>query len=272
MKTIVLKFGGASIFDMASLLKIFGIIMEFKKIYDKVYVVFSAPSGQTRELESIYNKHHSDRQKLADEVLKYLFIFWLKFDYVNPEHLNALTTNIRKEINNIKPEMLKAYVLHLGEYMTSNIVTEIFARQGQGPIINIDPKEFLFTKGENPNDQKVDIVNSKRLFQNLPQFSNCVVTIGGFFGFNDNGITLLGFDGSDYSATALSQILGLDKVYLFKNLGDSKVFNLELSKKLDQEHGAKTVPPKALELSKIWNIEIMIVNINNVKQSFKYSE
>ena len=272
MKTIVLKFGGASIFDMASLLRIFNIFVEFKKTYDTVYGVFSAPKGQTRALENIYNEHHSNRQKLADEILKYLFIFWLNFGYINPEHLNALTKDIRKNISKIKPEMLKAYVLHLGEHITVNIITAIFANQDKGTVINIDPKEFLFTKGTNPNDQEIDLVNSKRLFQNLPKVSNCIITIGGFFGFNDYGITLLGFDGSDYSATAVSQILGLDKVHLFKNLGDSLKFDLELSKELDKEHGAKTVPPKAWNLSKIWNIEIMIVNINNHKQSFKYSE
>lgn len=272
MKTIVLKFGGASIFDMASLLKIFNIIIEFKKTYDKVIVIFSAPKGQTRELGSIYNEHHSNRQKLADEVLRYLFIYWLNFGYINPEHLNALTKDIRKDISKIKPEMLKAYVLHLGEHITVNIITAIFANQDKGTVINIDPKEFLFTKGTNPNDQEIDLMNSKRLFQNLPQVSNCIITVGGFFGFNDNGITLLGFDGSDYSATAVSQILGLDKVYLFKNLGDSLEFNLELSKELDKEHGAKTVPLKAWKLANLWNIEIMIVNINNVKQYFKYSE
>lgn len=266
----VFKFGGASVYNEESISCIKDFILYFQQMYEEVYIILSAPKGQTKELREIYNEHHKDRKLLADEIVKYLVKFWFdKFNYVELDHLGKLLFDVKSKIINVPERMLRPYCLHLGEYLTINIVNQILKKEIQSTVI--DTKDVLFTTNTNPEDEDVYFKVSKKLFDQYKTSDEKVFFIPGFYGHNNDGITLFNFDGSDYTAIIIAKLLNIKKVFLFKNFGDND-FNLKTSRKLDANNYAKTVGQKAYNASKALDIEIVIRNINNLKDSFIYTE
>lgn len=267
-KIAVLKFGGASIVDKNSLLHIQKITQDYARTYKNVYVIVSAPKGQTRKLKSLYDEYHTDPSILIMQVKEYMYSFWEDMGFTRSS-IEEFFFPVLHSYEAVPRDMLLPFILHLGEYLCANVLDSMLEEDGSSMFF--DAKDFLATQGSDILNQEIDIAESFIKFGLYHNRDFPITVIPGFYGHNEKGITLLGFDGSDYTAIGVATILGVKEIHLFKNLGDGE-FTLQRAHALDEAFGAKTVAPKAYSFSILEGIEIQIRNINKPEEYFVYTE
>jgi len=172
------------------------------------------------------------------------------------------------------PEELHDKILSYGERLTSLLLKELLLLKGVECEEVLPENAGLITDGTFGN-AFVDLVESaKRLRRNIS--SSRITIIPGFYGVSREGhITLLGKEGSDYSAAAIAYCVDADSMDVWKDVpgfmsGDPDIIeevvlipHLTYSEALELSYfGARIFHPLTMEPLMKKSIPIRLFNIN----------
>jgi aspartate kinase len=276
----VLKFGGASVKDAASVKNVAEILSLFK---EPLVVVISAMGKTTNALEKVVNAYYNKEDELQQyikEVKDYHaeIINGLGFGKEHPIH-EALEISIT-EINWILEEdpnrgYAFAYdqVVSHGELISTKIVSAYLNEHGYKNEW-LDIRDVLQTDNTH-REGKVnwDITEKlvKRRMQELQKKSNLIITQGFIAATPESFTTTLGREGSDYTAAILSYCLDAEEMIVWKDVpgvlsADPKVY--EEAVKLEQigyrdaieltYYGATVIHPKTIKPLENKNIPLSV--------------
>ncbi len=282
----VVKFGGSCLKEPGDLRKVIEIIEKYEK---PLIVVVSALHGVTLELErSVGNLKFID----IEIFIETLFRRHLKLlqDVVNHSTTTRIERKLRERLEELKekyelametfrilgeiPEELYDEILSYGERLTSLLLKELLLLKGEECEEVLPENAGLITDGTFGN-AFVDLIESaKRLKRNIP--SSRITIIPGFYGVSREGhITLLGKEGSDYSAAAIAYCVDADSMDVWKDVpgfmsGDPDIIeevvlipHLTYSEALELSYfGARIFHPLTMEPLMKKSIPIRLFNIN----------
>lgn len=220
MQTQVYKCGGK--FFVSNIVKSFFKQEENSLKENRTLFVISAMNGITRLLRLIFII--KTEIKIDEELKKLMTSLCLNefkrshMDFIhelfNEDEKNAVTDNfsglfadLEKNINNYKTDDNKdefyATILQFGELASSSILSSYVNHIG---IDNkwFDARDYVVTDS---NNREAEIIKIKDNFQHLFK-DNSIIISQGFIGRDENGVnTVVGFDGSDYSAAKFANSL-----------------------------------------------------------------
>jgi len=213
----VLKFGGSSLANAERFLQVLKIVAKASE-QSKVAVVVSAPQGITNHLVALIEApleeaaiaqglgyFNTSITTLIDDLststpefqaapAKQALVHW---------HTQLARYLQGAHLLNFCPDHIRACIISIGERLSVAILQALLATLDK-PITAIAPEKFLLTNDSALN-AVADLVkckeNFKREYAELPELS----IMPGFFGVNQQQqITTLGRNGSDYSAAVLA--------------------------------------------------------------------
>ncbi|BBI01174.1 homoserine dehydrogenase [Buchnera aphidicola (Nipponaphis monzeni)] len=288
----ILKFGGTSLKNAERFLIVASIIEEKAKI-EQISIVLSAPEKITDYLTksilekytNITNINYLDKIKsILNTILYYICEQQKTFPYkqlktfVTKELLTI--SKLLEKINTKKkcPDKIKAIIISKGEIFSIAIMEGILqSRKHHTSIIN--PVKKLIAIGSNYLDSDVNIEQSSKIIQKMHIPKNHIILMPGFIAGNYNKeLTLLGRNGSDYSAAILSACLNavcceiwtdvdgiytcdpkiILKPYLLKYISYQEALKLSC-------FGAKILHPKTIRPILDYNIPCIIQNTLNLQ-------
>ena len=291
-----MKFGGTSIGDAAAIKRTISIIT--KKMRSKPVVVVSACSGITNLLHQLVDfteqgdKEHSeqiitsikDRHKATVDELA---------SCVDPKRPTPDTAEINQKIDKLCnslwtlskahlggqiPDADKAYMISLGEYLSSNIVCFMMNAVGLKTAW-VDARHFMITSN-NYLCASADIPQvTKRantVIEKAFKSADAVITQG-FMGVTLEGDpTIMGRGSSDYTASLLGMVLDADRVEIWTDVDGictadpNIVAEARGISKLSYEEaaelarfGAKVLHPLSIEPAASKNIPLYVLNSMN---------
>lgn len=221
MQTKVFKCGGK--FFVSDIIKSYfeGLFLNLKE--DNTLFVISAMKGMTRLLRLIFTIKTEIK---IDEGLKDLMVdLCLKefkkahldlIDQILEDNLKVkneikkIFNSLTETLDSYKSEQDKDYfyatVLQFGELASSFILNEYINYIGLSSTW-FDARDFVITSKDK---KEADILEIKSGYKDLFKKTNILVTQG-FIGRTENGLnSVIGFDGSDYSATRFANSLALE--------------------------------------------------------------
>ena len=293
---IVMKFGGTSIADAAAIKRTISIIT--KKMRSKPVVVVSACSGVTNMLHqlvdfteegdkeksekiisSIKERHKSTVDELASGVdPKRPTPDTTEINQIIDKLCNSLWTLSKAHMGGQIPDADKAYMISLGEYLSSHIVCFMMNALGVKSAW-IDARHFMITShdyltaaADVHEVQKRAIGIIERSFKNAD-----VVITQGFVGVTVEGDpTIMGRGSSDYSASLLGMVLDADRVEIWTDVDGVCTADPNIVPaakgigKLSYEEaaelarfGAKVLHPLSIEPAASKNIPLYVLNSMN---------
>ncbi|MGC8594499.1 MAG: lysine-sensitive aspartokinase 3 [Candidatus Kryptoniota bacterium] len=229
---IVMKFGGTSVEDAASIDRVTEIVKKEEK--RKPIVVVSACAGVTNQLlkvadlsaggqkdeaADIINEIKNRHERIVDELIhtelprNYLKGKISVYAHELKNLLNAVS--VLGEVTNRSRDAFASY----GERMSSMILAQAFEEK-QIKSTLIDAREFMitdhsFTKAR-PNYEKIAAAAKKLL---LPRVNDCIVVTQGFIGATEDGIvTTIGRGGSDFSAAIIGAVLNAEEIQIWTDV------------------------------------------------------
>ena len=261
----VFKFGGASIKDVSSIVRVGNILQSYIK-HDLV-IVFSAIGKVTNMLEDVVGSYFKNDIKLADNL-----------DRVKKFHLNILNKlfapdhKIFDEVNNLfveiewvleeePPYQDYAYVydqiVSVGEFLSTKIMSA-YLHQIKFQNSFIDARDLIRTDNSHRN-AKVNWEETTICIQKNIKSKHCITQ--GFLGCtSENLTTTLGREGSDFTAAILAFALDANEVIIWKDVpgmmnADPKNFSsAKLLEKISFDEaielayfGAKVIHPKTIQ-------------------------
>ncbi len=277
MKTVVVKIGGSLLgnakdyFNVAERLK-----REFIERGFKLVIVVSAAKGITDNLVKVV-----EEGKGLEEVLgKYLEIVEELSPITKYKVALKLAELEEKAKLNTSSEYVKARILAYGEEVSRIILGSILDYTGLR-VVEISALDLVKARGE-PLNARIDYKLTSRLVNMVSSKvlrEVDVVVIEGFIALDVNGqVVVLGRGGSDYTATTLATILGVD-VYLLSNVpgilsaDPEYISNARRVPVLDYDeaveaaiHGAKKLHPRTFEPLKhlgMHSVRVYIGGLNN---------
>ncbi|MDZ7690565.1 MAG: aspartate kinase [Balneolaceae bacterium] len=295
MKNIrVLKFGGTSMADEHTWLKVIEVI----KKYDHPLVVVSATSRTTRQLISaaeaaltdrdlaldISNQIKSRHQTLISNVLDFTpkkeinSIENRCFETID-RHIKDLNLHIDDIYQNqqITPAK-KDTVASIGEQLSAALFAECAQLFGLHTRF-IDAREIIKTNSEFGNAKpNVDKVAAQAgILTDLIE-NDMIPIVGGYYGENEEGhLTTLGFEGSDYTASLIGAALDCEAIEIWTdvngiftsdpNIVEDAISLPEISFQEATEmayFGARILHPSTLKPAAEKNKPVFVRNIFNV--------
>jgi len=291
-----MKFGGTSIGDAAAIRRTISIIS--KKMRSKPVVVVSACANVTNLLHQIVDLTEQGDKDKSEEIISALkerhktivdeLQLGIAVKRPSPDTTdimkaidklcNSLETLSKAHLGGQIPDADKAYMLSLGEYLSSNIVCFMMNALGLKTAL-IDARHFMITS---PN-YLCAIANtaevSKRANSVINKaFKNAdAVITQGFVGVTMEGDpTIMGRGSSDYSASLLGMVLDADRVEIWTDVDGIRtadpnlVENTRGISKLSYEEaaelarfGAKVLHPLSIEPAASKNIPVYVLNSMN---------
>ena len=199
------------------------ILREYSSENDLV-VVSAAGKTTNRLIEWLEQLDRDGRQ--AHETLQSLRSFQQSLieSLLSGEAADALLTQLHLELGALssmaeKPlsEAEQAKVLGHGEQWSARLLAALLTKQ-QLPAASLDSRSFL--RAERAAQPEVDRAQSWPLLkEQLAQYNHQRVVITGFMAQNSEGETvLLGRNGSDYSATVIGALAGVDRVTIWSDV------------------------------------------------------
>lgn len=266
---LVFKFGGASVKDAEAIRNVLTIIKHFKD--EEIFVVVSAMAKTTNALEKLLNEYFKENGNPEAEILKIeQFHAEIISDLFGKESAPAfeisdkifsyLRTRIREKADQ---HYAQAYdqIVSVGELLSSKIISEYLRYQG---LHNewLDARKLIITDNTFM-EAKVDWdASEKAISKCFSKTGTCKLWLSqGFIGGSqENFITTLGREGSDYSAAIFANILEAREVIIWKDVpgvlnADPKHFsNTELLPNISYReaielsyYGASVIHPKTLK-------------------------
>ncbi len=267
-KTIVYKFGGASVKDSNAVKNILEILRN--RLRKNHVIVVSAMGKMTNLLESILIQKIEGKDYSSNSAILKEFHLGVSRDLFPKTH--PIFSQIENECMRLQGvlessstsddyDVLYDKVVCFGELLSTRIVMEYLCQEGMTSVW-YDARQLIQTNDEF-RFAKVDWAGTKRnceklLWPILSQFP--VITQGFIAGTKDGQSTTLGREGSDFSAAILATSLGASSVTIWKDVpgvlnGDPKIF--EETIKFDELgysqaaemtfYGASVIHPKTIK-------------------------
>jgi aspartate kinase len=287
LKMIVMKFGGTSVEDAASIERVAEIIRA--RVALRPVVVVSAMGKTTRRLlqaaqssaagdsrttlavvADLKTRHVSEARRLvtqADGREGFLLIEKL-FDELK-KLLEGLAI-----LGEVPPRGLDK-ILSYGELLSSAIVSDALGERGINARL-LDSREFIKTDDRFGGASPIFEITNRRIREIVSPVieGGAVPVIQGFIGSTREGATTtLGFEGSDYTAAIVGAALGAEDIQIWKDVSglmtaDPAVFAGARTVKLCTFaeaadltfFGAKVLHPKAIHPAARRNIPVHIYN------------
>lgn len=284
---IVMKFGGTSVEDAASIERVTEIIRA--RLQQRPVVVVSAMGKTTRKLlqaaeasaagdarttlaivADLKTRHLSEARALVKSSAERAVFSIIDRHF---DELKKLLEGLAI-LGEVPPRGLDK-ILSYGELLSSAIVADALAERGV-PARLLDAREFIITDdrfgGASP---LFDITNAKTRAAITPVIeAGHVAVIQGFIGATREGATTtLGFEGSDYTAAVVGAALAADDIQIWKDVSglmttDPRIFAeartvkaCTFAEAADLTYfGAKVLHPKAIHPAARQNIPVHIYN------------
>src|SRR5205085_6458455 len=284
---IVMKFGGTSVEDAASIERVTEIIKA--RLSLRPVVVVSAMGKTTRKLLQA-----AEASAAGDRSTTLAVVAELKTRHLSEARTlvkstaeRAVFSIIDRHFDELKklleglailgevPSRGLDKILAYGELLSSAIVADALAERGV-PARLLDAREFVITDdrfgGASP---LFDLTNAKTRDSITPVIeAGEVPVIQGFIGATREGATTtLGFEGSDYTAAIVGAALGADDIQIWKDVSglmttDPRIFAeartvkaCTFAEAADLTYcGAKVLHPKAIHPAARQNIPVHIYN------------
>jgi aspartate kinase len=284
---IVMKFGGTSVEDAASIERVVEIIRA--RLHQRPVVVVSAMGKTTRKLlqaaeasadgdrsttlavvAELKTRHLSEARKLVKATAERAVFPIIDRHF---DELKKLLEGLAI-LGEVPPRGLDK-ILSYGELLSSAIVADALVERGV-PARLLDAREFIVTDdrfgGASP---LFDLTNEKvrELLAPVVEAGE-VAVIQGFIGATREGATTtLGFEGSDYTAAIVGAALAADDIQIWKDVSglmttDPRIFAgartvkaCTFAEAADLTYfGAKVLHPKAIHPAARQNIPVHIYN------------
>jgi aspartate kinase len=265
----VFKFGGASIKDAEAVRNMSEILKRFPD--EKIIVVVSAMGKTTNALEEIL---HLALEKLSVETaIQNLFNYHLSIisDLFQEQEAKVLSMleeilkELKIKLNDIdKSDYDESYdkIISFGEIISSSILLE-FLKSEQFNISKLDAKNCIKTD-DSFRDALVDWEKTKKSIKKVVhhefQLNQLIITQGFLGGTEDEKITTLGREGSDFSAAIFAYCLNAKAVTIWKdvpgilNADPKKIKDAVLYQELSYQeaaemtyYGASVIHPKTIK-------------------------
>lgn len=287
---IIMKFGGTSVQNKEAIDRVTSIIE--KRLQEKPLVVVSAMSGVTRTLLRLAESARSGQKEEVRRTLselkdrhhkELLALVSEKYMADTKSELDGHITDLEEFVTGILrigelSARSKAKILSMGELMSSVIIAGALNTKGiktlwmnAGRLILTDDN-FLNARPdmELTNDTIRRIITSE---SNGYQ----VVLTQGFIASTKEGYTsVLGFEGSDYTAAIIGGALGADRVEIWTDVDGIRTADpriIKNTKKIDKISyeeaaqmaflGARVLHPLTIEPARKNNIPIYVLNSSN---------
>lgn len=268
VKTIVYKFGGASVKDAPALKNLADILRN--RLRNNLVVVVSAMGKSTNSLEGIlvrklegedFSQNCAILKQYHLEICESLFpvehVVFAQLDNFFIQLLNDLEKPLSRENYDEYYDRIVGY----GELISSRIVMEYLCQMGL-IVLWQDARELIRTNSDF-RFAKIDFEKTRKNCQNQlkPNLEKYPVLTQGFIGSDPNGKpTTLGREGSDFTAAILATSLDAGSVTIWKDVpgvlnADPKIFpDTMLFSELDYRqaaemtyYGASVIHPKTIK-------------------------
>lgn len=287
----LLKFGGTSLANAEKFLCVANII-EKNQNNGQVAIVLSAPATITNHLVNIIEKNIKINQilekiKLAEnifiEIIKNIKKIQSYFLYTDTkENIETEFNELKKIIYNFEsfkkyPQNIQAIIMSRGEILSIGIMKNILKSHNYKVSI-INPVTNIISIG-NILNATVDINESKKRISQIHINNDNIILMPGFIAGNKKGeLTILGRNGSDYSAAVLACCVNAKLCEIWTDVDGvftsdpRKISNTFLLESISYEEamelsyfGAKVLHPRTIEPLKKFNIPCVIKNTFNTK-------
>lgn len=278
-----MKFGGTSVRDASSILKIAEI---YKSYNGKAVIVVSAPAGITNKLQQVVDLLKSGMKKEAISKTEEIYLVFsdiISGLAVQKECVAFLSDTI-KELNSIIKAIdiigevtpkSTAYILSRGEYLSSFIISKGLSAQGI-ECVHTDSRDVIKTDSNFMEAEVIDDLTASRVDSvvttTLENYD--LVVCGGFIGSNEKReTTILGRGGSDYTAAIIASSLKSDMLEIWTDVDgiltcDPKyVKSARLIKALSYKEaaelsyfGAKVLHPKTIRPAVDKGVPVIVKN------------
>jgi aspartate kinase len=266
-KTLIYKFGGASVKDALSVKNTAEILRN--RLRNNFVIVVSAMGKSTNTLELILSQKLESKDYLSTTQALLDFHFEVCRNLLPVDHgifsiLDKLFIQLKKELGkSISKENYDEYydrIVGYGELASSRIVMEYLCEVGI-PVLWQDARELIKTDSDF-RFAKVDWQQTRKNCQTQLKFKldKFPVLTQGFIASNEfRKPTTLGREGSDFTAAILATCLDAESVTIWKDVpgvlnADPKIFNNTiLFPELDYQqaaemtfYGASVIHPKTI--------------------------
>ncbi|KFX11245.1 aspartate kinase [Pectobacterium parvum] len=217
------KFGGSSLADVKCYLRVAGIMAEYSHPGD--LMVVSAAGSTTNQLISLLKLSQSDRLS-AHQVQQALRRYHSELiaGLLPAQEAEALTAQFIRDLERLAAlldgkmtDAVYAEVVGHGEIWSARLMSAVLNHRDMNAAW-LDARDFLCA--ERAAQPQVDEGRSWPLLQQyLTQHAGQRLVVTGFISRNDAGETvLLGRNGSDYSATQIGALAGVERVTIWSDV------------------------------------------------------
>lgn len=225
-KTIVFKFGGASVKDAKSIENLFNIL--FNRLRNRTVIVISAMGKTTNALEELLKlKINGDSLSLNSTKIKDFHLDICREIFPPESMIFSIIENLFLQMNRdlekpLTEENYDAYydqIVSYGELLSSRILQEYLCSKDIFCIWQ-DAREIISTNS-NFRFAEVDWNKTQKLCKKhlLPKLTQYPVVTQGFIGADPKGkTTTLGREGSDFTAAIIAFCLNAQAVTIWKDV------------------------------------------------------
>lgn len=284
---IVMKFGGTSIQDAASIERVVEIVR--RHIGHNPIVVNSAMGKTTRKLLAVAQHAAAGKDKAASDKLADIRQYHYSLAEILIPHFQENETrklldtyfedlhkllaglSILRELTLRSQDKILAY----GELIATAIIAAVFRHYGINAAL-CDARNFIITNERFSRAEPILDLTYRHIYEDVHPLveSNSVPVIQGFIGSSLNGATTtLGFEGSDYTAALVGAALNAASIQIWKDVSgimttDPSIFTgAHTVKKISFAEaaeltffGAKVLHPSTIEPARQQNIPVHIYN------------
>jgi aspartokinase/homoserine dehydrogenase 2 len=216
------KFGGSSLKEPSSFVRVANIIIENTKNSKDSFVVVSAAGKSTNKLIEIANKSKSE-PLVAITILDELYSYQNNLiDAVHDKtQQEKLRTSLHNDVFNIKSMIegssssqfeLACWVC-FGEVWSARLLAAVLI-DFEMPALFVDARNFLSVA-----NNEVDFELSINKLNNLKLRNDMIKVVTGYIAADENGkTTTLGRNGSDYSASVCARLTSASKLVFWSDV------------------------------------------------------
>ena len=289
---IVMKFGGTSVQDEEAIGRVISIVRS--RLSEKPLVVVSALARVTRLLCAVADEAGQQNEEKVRELLAQLrerhFSLAANLLSGSPELLGACNRDIETlisgvanfvggvcQIGELSPRS-EARIISVGELLSSTIISYAFNASGI-TCHWIDARRMITTDDNYLSarpDLQVTEANVKRIVGMESRGTDLMITQGFVASTGKGATTVLGFEGSDYSAAIFGMALNAERVEIWTDVDGIRTADPRVihdTRKIDvisyeeaaemAAMGARVLHPLTIEPARKRNIPIRVLNSSN---------
>ena len=289
---IVMKFGGTSVQDEEAIGRVISIVRS--RLSEKPLVVVSALARVTRLLCAVADEAGQQNEEKVRELLAQLrerhFSLAANLLSGSPELLGECNRDIETlisgvanfvggvcQIGELSPRS-EARIISVGELLSSTIIS--YAFNASGITCHWIDARRMITSDDNYLSARPDLqvteANVKRIVGMESRGTDLMITQGFVASTGKGATTVLGFEGSDYSAAIFGMALNAERVEIWTDVDGIRTADPRVihdTRKIDvisyeeaaemAAMGARVLHPLTIEPARKRNIPIRVLNSSN---------